>query len=121
MSIWNTTYLLYGFKLEKQKEIDTIDDHYEELMEEEPYSDIFDNEDSDQVLVYDGMCGNYVYIGLKLASIEEDEDDPFVNISEDDVHNLKDKLLECMKNWPDYITKLTKNYKPELYMFIHSS
>ena len=120
MSVWITSYLLYGYKFIKKKEIKIIDEHYEELIEEKPYSDMFNNDDSDQILVEDTMCGNYVYIGLKLASVDEDEDDACVNISENDIQNLKNRLEKCMKSWPNYLIDMVKNYEPSLYMFMHA-
>ncbi len=121
MSVWITSYLLYGYKFTKKKEIKIIDEHCEELMEEKPYSEMFNNDDSDQILVEDCMCGNYVYIGLKLASIDEDEDDACVNISGNDIQDLKNKLYDHMKSWPDYLINMVKNYEPSLYLFVHAS
>jgi len=120
MSVWRTSYLLYGYKFIKKKEIKIIDEHYEELMEEKPYSDMFNNDDSDQVLVYDGMCQDYTYVGLKLASVDEYEEEPYVSISAEDVLNLKNKLEEKMKSWPDYLIDMVNGYEPRLYMFMHT-
>ena len=120
MSILRTSYLLYGFKLDKEKEINSISDHYEDLIIDDPYSKIFDNSESDQILVYDGMCQNYAYVGLKLASVDEYEEEPYVSISAEDVLNLKNKLEEKMKSWPDYLIDMVNGYEPRLYMFMHT-
>ena len=121
MSVWKTSYLLYGYKIEDKKELDLLmDDHYEDLMEEKPYSNMFNNEKSDQQIVFDGMCGRYMYVGEVLASIDEDEDAEWTSVSEKDLANLDARLKEHMKNWPDYLLDVVKDKDPMLYFFIHA-
>ena len=118
MSIDRTSYLLYGFKVTDKNQIEVFDDHYEDLLEEKPYSNMFNNTKSEQTIVYDYMCGEYIYIGLRLASVDEDDETP-VELSESDLHNLNEKLNNCMSNWPDYLVDMFKNIEPKLYLFIH--
>ena len=47
-------------------------------------------------------------------------DDDVVELNHEDLYGLKDKLFECMKSWPDYLTDLCKGKFPKLYFFIHA-
>ena len=120
MSVDRTSYLLYGFKFEDTKEMKTINNHYDELMEGTIFSNLFNNSDSDQTIVFDGMCGFYIYVGLKIAKMDEDEEDLAVEIDESELFNLKDKLKEYMSSWPDYLVDLCKDKTPKLYFFVHA-
>lgn len=120
MGVYRTSYLLYGFKFTEKNDIRAINKHYDELMEEKPYSNNFNNSRSEQALVYDYMCGEYVYIGIKLAKIDEYNDNASVEVSEDEIDNLNNKLTEYMKSWPNYLVKLCKDNTPKLHFFIHA-
>lgn len=121
MGVDRTSYLLYGFKVEDEDKMKIIDvEHYEDLMEEEPYSSIFNNVDSDQTIISDAMCGEYIYIGLKLAEIDEYDDNETVELSIEELTKLNDKLKKAMKEWPDYLVDLFKDDTPKLYFFIHA-
>ena len=121
MSVDRTSYLLYGFLFEKEEEMDIIDDeHYEDLMEEEPYSSIFNNSNSKQIAVFDCMCGQYIYIGIKLAELDEYDDDCVCEIDEDRINGLKEELKSYIEKWPDYLVDLCKDKTPKLYFFIHA-
>ena len=120
MGVDRTSYLIYGFKFTDEKEMKVLDDNYDELMEDDPYSGMFNNSDSDQTIVYDGMCGQYVYIGMKLAEIREDDfDNISVEISETEVMGLDKQLSDNMEEWPEYVQKLCRNKEPKLYFFVH--
>lgn len=120
MSVDRTTYLLYGFKFTKEKDLDVFDDNWEDLMESGPTYDLFNDPDSKQILVYDGMCGNYAYIGLKLAEIDEYcDDEGCVEIPKDDLEGLENQLYLGMGSWPQYLQDLCKDLEPGLYLFIH--
>ena len=120
MSVDRTTYLLYGFKFTKEKDLDVIDDNWEDLMESGPTNDLFNDPDSKQILVYDGMCGNYAYIGLKLAEIDEYCDDECcVEIPKDDLEGLENQLYLGMDSWPPYLQDSCKDKTPGLYLFVH--
>lgn len=120
MGVDRTSYLLYGFKVEDEKGMDIFDDNYDELMEEEPYSNIFNNSNSDFGIVYDCMCGNYVYIGIVLAELDEYDDDETIELSVEELNDLNTKLVEAMKTWPKYLQDLLANMTPKLYFFIHA-
>lgn len=121
MGVDRTSYLLYGFKVEDEDKMDIIDgEHYEDLMEEEPYSSMFNNSDSDQTIIYDGMCGEYIYVGLKLAEIDEYDDNETVELSIEELTKLNAKLKKAMEKWPDYLVDLFKDDTPKLYFFIHA-
>lgn len=121
MGVDRTSYLLYGFKVEDEETMDFIDgEHYDDLMEEKPYSLMFNNSKSDQTIIFDGMCGNYIYIGLKLAELDEYEDDITVEIDKDKINNLENKLKEAMTSWPNYLSDLFKDKEPKLYFFVHA-
>ncbi len=121
MGVDRTSYLLYGFKVEDEDKMKIIDvEHYEDLMEEEPYSSIFNNVDSDQTIISDAMCGEYIYVGLKLAEIDEYDDNETVELSIEELTKLNDKLKKAMKEWPDYLVDLFKDDTPKLYFFIHA-
>lgn len=112
IKIERTSYLIYGFRLGEQSDVDVIDDHHEELMENKPYSKIFNNVKSNQAIIED-LYGYYV--GIKLADVNEGD---WCEISEDDLLNLKNnKLLEYMNTWPDYLIDILKDKEPKLYMF----
>ena len=119
MSVDRTSYLLYGFKFTDQKDFKVFHDNYDELMEEDPYSKLFNNSDSDQTIVYDGMCGLYVYIGMKLAKVNE-FDEKSVEISETEIIGLQKRLMDSMEEWPEYVQKLCRNKEPKLYFFVHA-
>lgn len=120
MSVWKDTYLVYGFKVTNQKLFELInDDWYDNLMEEEPYSKFFNNRNSAQGIIIDGMCGNYIYIGIKLARIEEDSDDACINLKGTDVINLQAKLEKYMEEWPDYLVNALNDIEPGLWLFTH--
>lgn len=119
MSVDRTTYLFYGFKFTEKNDIRVINKHYDELMEEKPYSENFNNSSSEQAIVYDYMCGEYVYIGIKLAKINEYDEDS-IELNHEELYGLKDKLFECMKKWPDYLRDLCKDKFPKMYFFIHA-
>lgn len=120
MSVDRTSYLLYGFKVEDEKQMAVFDDHYEELMEEKPFSELFNNSESDQTIIFDYMCGNYTYIGIKLAEADEYDDDGYVEIDKERLNNVDKELKEHMKNWPDYLLTLFNDVEPKLYFFIHA-
>ena len=120
MSVWRTSYLIYGFKLE-ESELDVIDDHYEDITENEPLRDLFDNDEYGKgTIVYDGMCGLYTYIGVNLASIDEDSDEDIV-IPKNDILKLDNKLSDIMKILPSYLLDALKDKEPKLYFFVHTS
>lgn len=120
MGVDRTSYLVYGFKFENEDHRKIFDDHYDELMEDDPYWEFFNCNQSDQCLIFDAMCGEYVYIGIKLAELDEWDDDISIEISEDEIYELKTKLNEYMKAWPDYVQNLCKGMIPKLYFFIHA-
>lgn len=120
MGVDRTSYLLYGFKVDNKKQIKIFDDHYDELMEESPYSEMFNNSKSKQTIVFDGMCGDYVYIGLCLAELEEYDDRRAIEISGEDILYLNNKLFNAVDNWPKYLQDLFKGVTPKLYFFIHA-
>jgi len=118
MSIDRTTYLIYGYKIEDEKGIDSFDEHYEELFETEPYSKMFNNVNSDQTIVCDQMCGNYVYIGIQIAKLDY-EDDASLEIDHDKLNELDGRLNEYMNHWPDYVLEIVKNKRRNLFCFVH--
>ena len=120
MGVDRTSYLLYGFKVEAEKDMEVFDDHYEYLMEEKPYSEMFNNSKSEQTIIFDRMCGNYIYIGIVLAKLDEYDDDISIEIPESELNNLKLKLFENMTKWPDYLKDLFSEEIPKLYLFIHA-
>jgi hypothetical protein len=81
---------------------------------------MFNNEASDQTIIYDAMCGDYIYVGLKLAEIDEWDDNETVELSIEELTKLNGKLKEAMKKWPDYLVDLFKDDTPKLYFFIHA-
>lgn len=119
MSVDRTTYLLYGFKFTSEEEMDKLDEHYEELVEKEPH--IFDCASSDQITVWDGMGGEYIYVGIRIAEIDGiySGEEGYVEISEKDLENLKPRLDGYMESWPPYLQDLCKDKTPGLYLFIH--
>lgn len=120
MSLKRDCYLLYGFKIEGKPKIKVFDDNYEELMEKAPYSKFFNNCNSEQTIVFDCMCGEYIYIGIKLAKLDVEYDDTEnVEISEGDINSLNDKLNEYMKLWPNYLFDLCNGRMPKLHFFIN--
>lgn len=124
MSVDRTTYLLYGFKFTKKEELAVIDDNWEDLMNSGPTYEIFNSSDSNQIVVYDGMCGNYMYIGLKLAKIDDYwvESESCVEIPQDHLGGrLENQLYLGMDIWPSYLLDLCKDHEPRLYLFIHYS
>lgn len=120
MGVDRTSYLLYGFKVTKKRQMDVFDDHYDELMEDEPFSDMFNNEDSNQTIVFDSMCGNYVYIGVKLAELDEYDNDETVELDKEKLLKIDEELKKYMKDWPDYLLTLFNNVEPKLYFFVHA-
>ena len=122
MSVDRTTYLLYGFKFTSEEDMDKLDEHYEDLMENEPYRLIFNDQSSEQTTVWDSMCGEYIYVGMKLAEIDDfyNGDSGCVVVPRDKVVELKSRLDEYMKSWPPYLIDLCKGHEPELYFFIHA-
>ena len=120
MGVDRTSYLLYGFKVEDEKQIAVFDDHYEELMEEKPFSNLFNNSKSDQTIVFDGMCGDYVYIGVKLAELDEYEDDETIELDKEKLFKVDEELKKYMKDWPDYLLDLFNNVEPKMYFFVHA-
>ena len=120
MSVWRTSYLMYGYKFEEENDMRVFDEHYDELMEEPPYSKMFNNEDSTQEIIFDVMCGNYVYIGIVLAKIDEDEYDGYAEINKEDVNCLEMEIEECRKKWPEYVKDIAKDKQPKLYLFVHA-
>ena len=120
MSLERDCYLLYGFKIESKSDIKVFNDNYEELMEKTPYSKFFNNCNSEQTIVFDCMCGEYVYIGIKLAKLDAEYDGTEnVEFSEEDINSLNDKLNEYMKLWPNYLFDLCNGRMPKLYFFIN--
>jgi len=120
MGVYRTSYLVYGFKFKDKTDKKVFDDNYNDLMENTPYWEFFNNTRSDQCLIFDAMSGDYVYIGIKLAKLDEWDDNISIEISEDEIYKLKDKLNEYMKAWPDYVQNLCKGMIPKLYFFIHA-
>ena len=118
MGVDRTSYLLYGFKFTNEKEKDVIDENWDDLMEDSPAAEIFNSSDSGQALVYDYMCGEYCYVGLVLAKVDEYDDDNTIELNHEELYGLKDKLFECMKKWPNYLTDLCKDKFPKMYFFI---
>ena len=119
MGVWRTSYLIYGFKIEDEARLDVLGDHEEELLFEEPYSEIFNGYDSDQTIISDVMCGQYAYIGLELAHIDE-LDEGYYEWSEEQMTGLNERLKECMEKWPDYLRGICRDIEPKLYFFIHA-
>ena len=121
MSVDRTTYLLYGFKFTSEEEMDKLDEHYEELVEKEPYRLIFNDQSSDQITVWDGMCGEYIYVGIRIAEIDGvySGEEGYVEISEKDLENLKPRLDGYMESWPPYLLDLCRDHEPKLYLFVH--
>ena len=119
MSVWRTSYLVYGYKFEEEKDMNVFNEHYDEL-DEPPYSEMFNDEKSEQEIIYDGMCGNYAYIGIVLAKIDEDEYDGYAEIDQKDVNGLDKKLKKYEEKWPDYVKDIVKDKDPKLYFFIHA-
>ena len=68
MSVDKTSYLLYGFKVEDRGKLKILENMYDDLMETPPCSNIFNSTQSDQTIVWDVMCGKYVYVGILLLS-----------------------------------------------------
>lgn len=122
MSVDRTTYLLYGFKFTSEEEMDKLDEHYEDLMENEPNRLIFNDQSSDKTIIWDGMCGEYIYVGIRLAEIDDfyNGDSGCVEISKDDLEGLENKLYLGMESWPQYLQDLCKDHEPGLYLFIHA-
>ena len=120
MSVDRTSYLLYGFKVDKKKQIKIFKDYYDELMEEKPYSEMFNNSNSNQRIIYDYMGGDYVYIGIVLAKLDEYDDNISIEIPEYELNNLKLKLFENMSKWPKYLLDIFYEEIPKLYFFIHA-
>lgn len=119
MSLDKESFIVYGFKFD-ESQLDVIDDHWDELFEEEPYASrfYFDEDDTDEVIVEDTMCGQYAYAGLKLSRITEYSK----KSTKEDVskfENLQEKLEEKMKTWPDYLLEAVKDMTPALYSFQH--
>ena len=125
MSVDRTTYLLYGFKFTKKEELDVIDDNWEDLMWGDETREIFNSPGSKETLVYDGMCGNYAYIGIKLAKVDDywgETEEPCIEISQDHLGGrLENQLYIGMESWPSYLQDLCKDHEPGLYLFIHYS
>jgi hypothetical protein len=120
MGVDRTSYLLYGFKFEDKKSMKVINNHYDELMEEPPYENLFNNINSDQTIIFDCMCGDYIYVGVKIFKADEYDDDVSEEISINSLVSKSNMLLEYMKSWPDYLRKLCKDMEPKLYFFIHA-
>lgn len=119
MGVDRTSYLIYGFKFDKKDDIKVIDDNYEELLDGE-YCEIFNNRYSEQTIVYDYMCKEYVYAGITVAKLDEYDDDESIEIDDTEFYKLNNKLTDCINGWPDYLIKLIENKKPKLYFFIHA-
>ena len=117
MSVEKTSYLLYGFKVTDKEEKKTLNIHYEDLMENDLR---FNCRNSEQRIVYDFMCGNYIYVGIVLAKIDEDESDTSIEISDTNFNDLKARLDEYMKDWPKCLLNVVNDKEPKLYFFIHS-
>lgn len=122
MSVDRTTYLLYGFKFTSEEEMDKLDEYYEDLMDNEPYRLIFNDRSSDQTTIWDGMCGKYIYVGIKLAEIDDfyNGDEGCVEIPEKEMEDLKERLKEYMKSWPLYLLDLCRGHESKLYLFVHA-
>lgn len=118
MSVERKSYLLYGFRFDEKFQIDTIRNNYDELMED-TYSDLFNSSKSDQTIVFDGMCGEYVYVGINVCVVEE-FDDSYREISINELVSMSNKLLEYKKAWPDYLQDLCKYMEPKLYFFVYA-
>ena len=106
MSVDRTTYLLYGFKFTKKEELAIIDDNWEDLMWGDETREIFNSPGSKETLVYDGMCGNYAYIGLKLAKIDDYwvESESCVEIPQDQGTSLDDFARTALEEGEDFNT-----------------
>lgn len=120
MSVWRTSYLVYGYKFEEKKEMNVFNEHYDELLYEPPYSEMFNSKNSKQEIIYDGMCVNYAYIGIVLAKIDEDEYDGYAEIENNDVSELESQLKKYEEKWPEYVKDIVKDKDPKLYFFIHA-
>ena len=120
MGVDRTSYLLYGFKIEDESKMNVINDHYDELMEEPPYENLFNNINSEQTIIFDSMCGDYIYVGIKIFKADEYDDEVSEEISINSLVSKSNMLLEYMKSWPDYLVDMCKYMEPKLHFFVHA-
>lgn len=120
MSAEKTSYLLYGFKVEDRGKLKILENMYDNLMETPPCSNIFNSTKSDQTIVWDVMCGKYVYVGILIAKKDE-WDESGTEIDEKQFDFLKYKLKEYMYEWPEDLFELLKCGEPKLHFFIRYS
>ena len=118
MSVEKTSYLLYGFKVMDKEEKEVFNKHYEDLMENDPYSEMFNNKNSNQAIVFDPMCGKQIYIGIRLGKINEYDEDS-IEISNQDMNDVNMNLYQAIDKWPTYLKNMFKDVKPKLYFFIN--
>lgn len=102
MGVRTTTYLIYGFVLNKEQET-YVDEHWEdENMHMLDYVEQT-KEARGHILLMDGMCGEYTIFGKVLCANDECED---VNIKKVFIPNYDDKkdvMNHFMRCFPEHI------------------
>lgn len=111
MGVDATAYLVYGVKFEGEEITETLDELREAM---------YDNDDNDMV-IYDGMCGQYMVFGHIFSHQEVHSDYEMVEIDATDLPNVSWEYRKMFKDkypeWPDIL----EGKKFKLLSFVHYS
>ena len=107
----NYTTVVYGWKLTGSDNVNEFTSELEDWNED--YFDI-----TEDVLVEDTMCGEYVYFGAVLVSYDAEEGDEIV-IDDELINKYTNKWNNFLKENPKFeeIIKKYKKGEPKLYVF----
>lgn len=120
MGVDKNTLALFGWRLDKEqtdKLSKVCDEHYERT-DEDLYDKLMCNECSLNVYP-DCYSGEFTYIGICLAYINEYDDDEELSIGYRDFIELPEQLNERLLNMPAPIIDLIGDMEPELHVTMY--
>lgn len=108
MSVDRADYIVFGWKMPYNNEIDMWDEKFESMMCGFP--------GEEYTLITDGMCGDYTVFGLRILHLDNDDGWDFVNL---DVLLLMDN--EKVKSKYTEVFGIEPTTEPTLFIFSHFS
>lgn len=107
------TIAIYGWKVKGNKNVRNLIDELEEWNE-----DYFD--ETDDIMIEDTMCGDYIYFGAILAYFDPTEDNQEVIINDDLIAKKTKKWNKYIKDNPKFLEIINKYKSGDAQLFVFS-